>query len=110
MDMFQRMMNPMAMPFQSLLTSSFNPEEIEKKITELKTVEHWLNANVAFVQLSIKTLEYQRTILTAAKGQGGSAAENPFAQFTAWPFPAAGEQNAEPKPTGSPKKRKSGDL
>jgi len=38
-------------------------KELEKKIAELETVEHWLKANLNMLQLSIKSLEYQRQMV-----------------------------------------------
>lgn len=40
-------------------------EEIEQKITELVTVEQWLKMQLALVEGSIKTLELQKSGLTA---------------------------------------------
>jgi hypothetical protein len=83
-ELFQKMVNPMAYPMQSLLTSALNVEELEKKITELRIVEHWLQTNVALVQMTIKTLEYQTTILEST-GSGVSG-ENPFVNLAMWPW------------------------
>src|SRR5207244_11273370 len=35
----------------------------EKKIAELEAVEHWLKANTSMLQLTIKSLQYQRAML-----------------------------------------------
>ena len=40
-----------------------DPKELEKKIAELETVEHWLKANLNMLQLTIKSLQYQRAML-----------------------------------------------
>ena len=58
-DLWQKMVNPSAYPLQSLMFPVLDPKEIEKKIAELETVEHWLKANLNMLQLSIKSLEYQ---------------------------------------------------
>jgi hypothetical protein len=44
-----------------MITPTVNIEELEKKIAELKAVETWLNMNVGFVQMTIKTLEMQKS-------------------------------------------------
>ena len=65
-DMFefmQKKWNPMSFPIPGMLTPTANIEEIEKKISELKTVETWLTMNVGFVQMTIKTLELQKAAL-----------------------------------------------
>jgi hypothetical protein len=40
-------------------------QELEKKIAEMKTVETWLTMNVGLVQMTIKTLEMQKSALEA---------------------------------------------
>ena len=62
-DMWQKMVNPGAYPLQSLMFPVLDPEEIEKKISELEVVEHWLKANLNMLGLTIKSLQYQRAML-----------------------------------------------
>lgn len=105
-ELFQKMVNPMAYPMQSLLTSALNVEELEKKITELRTVEHWLQTNVALLQMTIKTLDYQKNILENT-GSGVSG-ENPFVNMAMWPWnsmQAAAQEAAVSKPSEAPKEK-----
>ncbi len=92
-DLWQKMVNPGAFPMQSLMFPVLDPKEIEKKIAELETVEHWLRANLNMLQLSIKSLEYQRALLkggekaaAAMQGDDGapSAEAPPNPAFWAW--------------------------
>jgi len=62
-DLWQKMVNPGAYPLQSLMFPVLDAKELEKKIAELETVEHWLKANLHMLQLSIKSLEYQRQMV-----------------------------------------------
>ena len=65
-DMFefmQKMWNPMSFPLPGMIVPTVDPQEIEKKINELKSVETWLTMNVGFVQMTIKTLEMQKAAL-----------------------------------------------
>jgi hypothetical protein len=65
-DMFewmQKMWNPMSFPVPGMLTPTADPEELQNKIRELKSVENWLTMNVGFVQMTIKTLEMQKAAL-----------------------------------------------
>jgi hypothetical protein len=62
-DLWQKMVNPGAYPLQSLMFPVLDPMEIEKKISELEVVEHWLKANLNMLQLSIKSLEFQKGLL-----------------------------------------------
>lgn len=63
-ELMQKMANPAGYPFQSLMFPVLDAKEIDKKISELENVEHWLNANLGLLQLSIKTLQYQKALLT----------------------------------------------
>ncbi|MES2354123.1 MAG: PhaM family polyhydroxyalkanoate granule multifunctional regulatory protein [Pseudomonadota bacterium] len=86
-EMFQRMLNPMSFPMQSLLFPNLNVEDIDRKIGELKGVESWLMANLSMLQLCIKTMEYQRSLLSGGDTQkGGEQPENPFMNPSLWPW------------------------
>lgn len=120
-DLWQKMVNPGAYPLQSLMFPVLDPAEIDKKIGELETVEHWLRANLNLLQLSIKSLEYQRDLLkggekAAAAMQGeGQAADAPNPAMWAWNMMAqagksvadAAEQASQaPKPKRASRRRK----
>ena len=118
-DLWQKMVNPGAFPLQSMMFPVLDAKEIEKKIGELETVEHWLKANLNMLQLSIKSLEFQRDMLKggekarAAMGErsgGGGAGEMPNPALWAWNMmneagKAAG-QAAAAAPAKAPRKRK----
>ena len=76
-DLWQKMVNPGAYPLQSLMFPVLDAKELERKIVELETVEHWLKANLNMLQLTIKSLEYQRQMvkggerIKAAMEEGG---------------------------------------
>ena len=123
-DMWQKMVNPGAYPLQSLMFPVLDPKELEKKIGELETVEHWLKANLNMLQLTIKSLQYQRAMLKggekfqqemaagneagkmAAAGEGAEpSSDNPA--MWAWNIMArAGENAAKPAPKATKKKKK----
>jgi hypothetical protein len=58
-ELWQRMVNPGAYPLQSLMFPVLDPKELDKKISELQVVEHWLKANVNMVQMTVKSLQFQ---------------------------------------------------
>jgi hypothetical protein len=88
-DMWQKMVNPGAYPLQSLMFPVLDAKEIQKKIAELETVEHWLNANVSMLQLTIKSLQYQLAMIKGgAKAQEVLAGHDKPAEGEA-PNPAA---------------------
>jgi hypothetical protein len=80
-DLWQKMVNPGAYPLQSLMFPVLDAKELEKKIAELETVEHWLKANLNMLQLTIKSLDYQRQMVKggervrAAMEDGKAASE-----------------------------------
>jgi hypothetical protein len=90
-ELWQKMVNPGGYPVQSLMFPVLDPKEIDKKIGELEVVEHWLKANINMLQLSIKSLEYQKAMLKggermkAAMGEGQpSEGEMPNPAMWAW--------------------------
>ncbi|HTT36177.1 MAG TPA: PhaM family polyhydroxyalkanoate granule multifunctional regulatory protein [Burkholderiales bacterium] len=62
-EFFQKMWNPTSFPIPGMFTPTMNVDEIDKKITELQAVENWLKMNLTFLQMTIKTLEMQRSAL-----------------------------------------------
>jgi hypothetical protein len=64
-ELIQKMWNPLNIPIPSLLTPTLDPVEIDKKITELKAVEGWLSMNLKMLQVTIQTLEMQKSGLQA---------------------------------------------
>jgi hypothetical protein len=115
-DMWQKMVNPSAYPLQSLMFPMLDAKEIEKKIAELETVEHWLKANVAMIQLTIKSLQYQRAMLKGGEKfqeemKGGKGGEEANPAMWAWNMMAnvgkdAMQEASKPKGPAQPRKRK----
>jgi hypothetical protein len=87
-DMWQKMVNPGAYPLQSLMFPVLDPKEIQKKIAELETVEHWLKANVNMLRLTVQSLQYQLAML-----KGGEKARDMLASGEA---PQQGEEVPNP--------------
>ena len=74
-----------------MVTPTLDVGEIDKRITDLKTVEGWLRMNLNMLQMSIQGLEMQRATLAAmqAISQSASSPEanaNPFANPALWPW------------------------
>jgi hypothetical protein len=66
-ESFQKMWNPLSFPIPGMFTPAMSVEEVEKKIAELQTVENWLKMNLSFLQMTIKTLEMQKSALQSIK-------------------------------------------
>ena len=99
MEFFQKMWNPLGMPIPGMPAPSggapgaahgmppfmpfppnamnpfatFDPAEVEKKIGEFKAVETWLNMQIGMLQMTIKTMEMQKSSLEALRAQTQSA-------------------------------------
>ena len=71
-EQFQKLLNPLGIPIPGLGQPTIDPDEIEKKIAELRVVENWLKTNVGMLEMTIKTLEMQKAALEAM--QASSAA------------------------------------
>ena len=107
-EMFQKMINPMAFPMQNLMMAGLSVDEIDKKISELTTVKHWLNTNVGMLELTIKTLEYQRALLNPAPGgEPGKPSvtpvqDNPMLNPALWPWAFMGADKGTESPAAKP--------
>lgn len=82
---------PPSAPFPNPMSmfATLDPAEIERKIGELRVIENWLTMTLNFMQMSIKTLEWQKASLEALRAG------------------ASGAQEAEPKPQAHGHVRKS---
>jgi hypothetical protein len=66
-EMFRRLWGPLGVPIPGMAVPTFDPQEVERRIAELRSVETWLNMNLNMVRLSIQGLELQRSALQAMK-------------------------------------------
>jgi hypothetical protein len=73
-ESFQKMWNPASFPIPGMFVPTMSVEEVDKKIAELRSVENWLKMNLTFLQMTIKTLEMQKSALQAIQD---SAKPNP---------------------------------
>ncbi len=113
-EMFQKMANPFAFPLQNFLMPTLSVEEIERKIGELKSVQGWLQTNLGVIDVSIKSLEYQKALLepSTAKTEHTPPPENPFLDPKNWPWNfvsnspnQASEAPTEPRKAKTPKSK-----
>ena len=65
--MFRRLWGPLGVPLPGLAVPTFDPQEVEKRIAELRSVEAWLNMNLNMLKFAIQGLELQRAALQAMK-------------------------------------------
>ena len=64
-EMFRRLWGPLGVPVPGMAMPTMDPKEIEKRISELKSVELWLNMNLNMLRAAIQGLEMQKAGLNA---------------------------------------------
>lgn len=69
LEFMQKMWNPMGFPLPGMVAPTLDIDEIERKLGELRSVENWLKMNLAFLQMTIKTMEMQKSALETLAGK-----------------------------------------
>jgi hypothetical protein len=64
-EMFRRLWGPLGVPVPGMAMPTLDPQEIDKRIQELKSVEVWLNMNLTMLRSAIQGLEMQKAGLSA---------------------------------------------
>lgn len=98
MGFVRNMWGNMGFSLPGMVTPSFDVEEIEKRVSDLKAVEGWLKMNLSMLQMTIQSLEMQCVTLNTVKAMGNMVAnaapgESPQAASTGAP---GGEASGEP--------------
>lgn len=75
MDFVRQMWGGMGLNLPGMVTPTFDTEELEKRITDLKAVEGWLRMNLSMLQMTIQGLEMQKATLTAVQAMGKMATQ-----------------------------------
>lgn len=96
-EMFRRLWGPLGVPVPGMAMPTLDPQELEKRITELKSVEVWLNMNLTTLRMAIQGLEMQKAGLQQMKGMQDAMQQAMQAGINA------------AMPQGKEKKPKSGD-
>jgi hypothetical protein len=118
LEFLKGMWGSMGFAVPGMVTPTLDINELDKRITDLKTVEGWLRMNLNMLQMSIQGLEMQRATLAAMQAMSRSAGSaeanpdatpnpNPFANPALWPWnllqPQATAEKAEESPATKPK-------
>ena len=64
-EMFRRLWGPLGVPLPGMAMPTLDPNEVEKRIAELRSVEGWLSMNLNMVKFAIQGLEVQKAALQA---------------------------------------------
>jgi len=59
-EIFRRLWGPLGVPVPGMAMPTLDPNEIERRIQELKSVEGWLNMNLNVLRMAIQGLEMQK--------------------------------------------------
>ena len=114
LDFVKNLWGSMSVPgmgVPGITAPTMSVEELDKKISDLKAVEAWLNLNTSMLRGSIQALEVQRGTIATLKSMGASLAAaitQPGASeksvFESVPYASAFFQHATPAaPTPEPK-------
>jgi hypothetical protein len=103
-DAWQKMFAPGTMPMGSLMFPDL--KDVEKKISELETVESWLKANLNMLQMSIKSLEYQRSMLKGGEKAKAVLADSSPKETPGNPAQWAWDMMTQGAPRAAAKKRR----
>ena len=64
------MWSGMGITMPGMVTPTFDVDELDKRIKDMKAVEAWLRMNLSMLQMTIQGLEMQRTTLGAVQAMG----------------------------------------
>ncbi|SPB17463.1 alginate biosynthesis protein AlgP [Caballeronia novacaledonica] len=98
-------MGPSLSMMSDMLAPLTNIEELDKRVTDMRAVEHWLKLNLNMLQSAIQALEVQRATLATLRAFGAfaqtsvesahsAAAENAKTATAGWPMSGAAKADA----------------
>ncbi|SAK40847.1 hypothetical protein AWB79_00336 [Caballeronia hypogeia] len=101
-------MGPSLSMMSDMLAPLTNIEELDKRVTDMRAVEHWLKLNLNMLQSAIQALEVQRATLATLRAFGAfaqtsvesahnAATENAKSATAGWPMGGAAAKPDAPK-------------
>lgn len=75
LNFMRNMWGNMGFSLPGMVAPTFDLEELDKRIKDLKAVEGWLRMNLSMLQMTIQGLEMQRTTVTTVKTMGQMATD-----------------------------------
>jgi hypothetical protein len=93
-EMFRRLWGPLGVPVPGMTMPTLDPNEIDKRISELKSVEAWLAMNLNMLRAAIQGLEMQKAGLQQMQGMQ-QAMQEAMAAMTP-PDPKARDTDKKP--------------
>jgi len=65
----------MGFTLPGMVAPTFDVEELDKRIKDMKAVEGWLRMNLSMLQMTIQGLEMQRTTVSTVQAMGKMASD-----------------------------------
>ena len=75
LNFMRNMWGKMGFTLPGMVTPTFDLEELDKRIKDMKAVEGWLRMNLSMLQMTIQGLEMQRTTVSAVQTMGKMATD-----------------------------------
>ena len=75
LNFMRSMWGNMGFSLPGMVAPTFDVEELDKRIKDMKAVEGWLRMNLSMLQMTIQGLEMQRTTVGAVKAMGQMATD-----------------------------------
>lgn len=75
LNFMRNMWGNMGFSLPGMVAPTFDLEELDKRIKDLKAVEGWLRMNLSMLQMTIQGLEMQRSTVGAVQAMGQMAAD-----------------------------------
>ena len=75
LNFMRNMWGNMGFTLPGMVAPTFDVEELDKRIKDMKAVEGWLRMNLSMLQMTIQGLEMQRTTLGAVQAMGQMASD-----------------------------------
>jgi hypothetical protein len=73
-EFLKKLWSPMGLPMPGVVAPLLDPKEVDKRISDLKSVENWLTMNLNVLRMTIQGLEMQRATLAAFQSMQSSSA------------------------------------
>ncbi|WP_028994153.1 PhaM family polyhydroxyalkanoate granule multifunctional regulatory protein [Azonexus hydrophilus] len=75
LNFMRNMWGNMGFSLPGMVAPTFDLEELDKRIKDMKAVEGWLRMNLSMLQMTIQGLEMQRTTVSTVQAMGQMASD-----------------------------------
>ncbi|WP_374326124.1 PhaM family polyhydroxyalkanoate granule multifunctional regulatory protein [Azonexus sp.] len=75
LNFMRNLWSNMGFGLPGMVTPTFDVEELDKRIKDLKAVEGWLRMNLSMLQMTIQGLEMQRSTVNTMQAMGQMASD-----------------------------------